>query len=520
MGSDSVADLEGEAAMGRRAIVVVHGVGSQRKGESLNQVAEPLVRYLRWHMGRREEDPETVRLDVDLRPDHGPARITIRFTLGSQTEEWKITEAWWAERFHPSPADFVMRWGFAVLVHHAGSIVFGLFLRHLPVYRARTHPPSFDPAYRSPSVTALSRAWDVLVALVVGVVYVPAWIAALFLASLFYIVAQLPPWLLVPQPAAAFQRALINALVHGVGDQQVMTSNYVARDAAARSVVETLAPHLWREHPDYRSCDTVTVIAHSGGCVVSYHALSDWDVKAWLGSDAEGRSRLTWFTVGSGLNLAYGMGWRDRFWDRGLARQIKWVDVWARYDPVPHGQARPEMVQRIRGSGGGFENVRVVNRENPFGDHGAYWSNYEEVVSRFVYEIMGELPQDDTLRASLQPSLEEIDRHRTGVARFVWIRAAIALLVVLAARVGDQGARLGGSLLDRLPGLTSMEWPLGSLARWLAPWDDSLAARSSLGPVGPDALLGLALLGVGAYLAYRLVTLWWRGLLERNEDWR
>lgn len=500
--------------MPRRAIVVVHGVGSQKKGETLNAIAEPLVRYLRRYLG-----PHALELDADLRPEHGPARATLRFQVGPLEEEWAMTEARWAEAFHPSPADPVMRWGFRILWEHTYSIVFGVFLRHLPWFPKRHYPPPTNPVYQDPPSSVAMRLWNVLVALAVAVIYLPAWLMVLSLASVFYLAAQLPSWLLVVGPAARLQRLLIEQLVNGVGDQQSMTSNPIARNAASRTVLRALAPHLDSRRDDYRYCETVTVVAHSGGCVVSHDALTDREIKAWsFRANGAQPTRVSWFTVGSGLNLAYRVAPHDPHWERTLDARIRWTDLWARYDPVPHGPVPPKLQRAVRGAHGAFESVRVVNRDNPFADHSEYWGNHEEVMSRLVYEVLGERPAGHPLWQRIAPDLQqEIVRHRRGVARFVWVRFGVALTMLGVAWAFDLAAWLGDRLLERIGPLAGAPFPIGAIDRWLA--ERPAFSVPFAGPLGANALLGLAILGIVSYLAYRLITLWFQGPLERRDQW-
>src|SRR5262249_5634713 len=136
--------------------------------ETLNFIVEPLLRYL--HRFWRPRDPAAVVIDVEMRP-----------------------------------ADPVMRWGFRILVRHLFSIADGVFFRHL---RAPTDASRSDnPVYRDPPTLRLGRVFDFVVAVAVGLVYLPAWIAILVLVSMFYLIAQLPSWLLIVGPAAALQQA-------------------------------------------------------------------------------------------------------------------------------------------------------------------------------------------------------------------------------------------------------------------------------------------------------------------------
>ena len=93
---------------------------------------------------------------------------------------------------------------------------------------------------------------------------------------------------------------------------------------------------------------------------------------------------------------------------------------------------------------------------------------------------------------------------------FVLLRL-IAAAVVLVSSVFGLAAFIGALLLDLLRQL-ALPWPFSHVKDWLT-------TNPGLGPIGVDAFLGVAVLGVAAYLGYRLFTLLRRGALELGQDW-
>src|SRR5262249_25505425 len=152
----------------------------------------------------------------------------------------------------------------------------------------------------------------------------------------------------------ALRAHLLNFLTRGIGDQQATTNREVAVAAAANTVATALYPFIAPQARRWRAFDydTVTVIAHSGGCVVTFAALAGGEVRRWLRGKSDGAPsdrRVTWITVGSGLDLAWRMQApskaRDQaFWHRRIDDYVNWIDIYARYDPVPPGEAPPAMV--------------------------------------------------------------------------------------------------------------------------------------------------------------------------------
>ena len=92
-----------------RGIVIVHGVGSTRKGSYIDSFAEPLAAYVGTSLGF-----DNVSLDVNHEPDGGGqtwATLCLG-TKGAEPEEtWHIREAWWTESFRASKPQSVLFWG-------------------------------------------------------------------------------------------------------------------------------------------------------------------------------------------------------------------------------------------------------------------------------------------------------------------------------------------------------------------------------------------------------------------------
>jgi hypothetical protein len=129
-----------------------------------------------------------------------------------------------------------------------------------------------------------------------------------------------------------------------------------------------------------RECERIAVIAHSQGTVVAYDALCSGAVLP------EDLARVkTFVTFGSALNNA---------WDKrlvpartcrlrtALPTSINWINVWSAYDPVSGGDLRtPDHIRRPD------EDLEVTNWMNVILDHGGYFTNREEFLSRLAQEL-------------------------------------------------------------------------------------------------------------------------------------
>jgi hypothetical protein len=294
------------------------------------------------------------------------------------------------------------------------------------------------------------------------------------------------------------------------------------------------------------------LVAHSGGAIVSFATLSD---PAYLD-----RQVAKLITIGEGLKLAWSLA--DERQDEhltGRARlggdlrarpRLRWVDVWASYDPAPAGGlperahlklADPDQVERLRHEYRGstvVEDRAVTNRMSVARDHGTYWENAEGFLVPLVRHLDDAL--GDGSRSRFYERQEdrwariERRRQRVGVlAGWDWLGSltgAFAALVLLAAdnipAVGQllpgQAGRLAAAgdgltqLINALPGGSILGAPFaayGQLVGWLVRGAadaiggpsltaDAVAVLDFLGRGGAGAL-GLGLVGV---LLYALVS--------------
>ncbi len=498
-----------------RGIVIVHGVGEHARGAYLGSFVEPLARYLKT-INRNAARAGEVWLEVDADQADRTSWATLHLTDPddpANAEEWHIREAWWHGAFRPSAAQTVLSWAVVAGVvlscvtvknvllrnlvrtvvpdfEHNADFVRSRFGRWLTRSELQGRPAAGDPPRRLPpqgeGVWAVpgARWWKAILDAVI-------WLAFCFGYSVLALVALLalvPFYLLLLNPLAIFfpaqvgklQRALVNGLVNSIGDQQAVTSRLFALAGTSNEVASALWPMICAEgivdrahrKPGFTGFKSVTVVAHSGGCVVSYDAIAGHQVQKWLAEPPPAGfscpQRINWVTAGSGLNLA----WRMRrasdaaFW-RPISR-VNWLNIYARYDPIPQGPPPDELVTQViaprlpDGSVNAlvnppYVNLRVANTDLPTGDHTSYWQNQEEVLSRVVHMI-----RDDRLAArALDPQVTDVpadtfkslsknvvasvaagERHRnrvvvTPAAAGVILTVIGALLVGFSREIGD-----------------------------------------------------------------------------------
>ncbi|MBI2888016.1 MAG: hypothetical protein HYY02_12505 [Chloroflexi bacterium] len=420
-----------------RLICLVHGVGSQPKGEFLEQVVAPLMRWVAAWPG---VGPAEFR--AQLRPEQGPARATVRIVFPRRTERWEFVEAHWASAFYPEAEPAVLTWGYRMLLELPEIVP-----KMLREVFGDDPPPRLDPAYRPLPKAFPSRLYDWLVGSVLGIVWHAFYLAALALGVAFFLLSLLPSWLLAPDLARRVLRGLMETLVAGIGDLLAMARNPASLASISNTLAEAIRPHLAPTDGTAPPASLV-VLAHSGGATAAFYSLSGADFwRSVAGADGP-PIPTTLITAGSSLNFA----WLTRRWLVGAAQQplwrrqlpagLRWVDVYTRYDPVPHGQPRDDLVGAVRG-GAELNVVRVVNHDSFFDDHGAYWENYLEFVPRFAYEIMG---QDAAALRRIDWDGIRSRRRRVGAQTFLRLLAAALSLGALAAYQGEAYQATSGLL--------------------------------------------------------------------------
>jgi hypothetical protein len=487
----------------RRGIVVVHGVGTQQREDQLDIVVEPLVEFLGQALGHGN-------VELVTRPHRAGERLvsaTIHLRdphSGQWIEEWHVREAWWAESFVPSSSRTVLGWAVRAFGFFIAATLRNVWWRNV---RRAFLGPQEPQGHGVWTIPTGGRFYSVLDALAWGVImgaYLLLAIVGFCFIVPLYTFLSLPLLPIIPQVVADVRRSLINLITGGIGDQQAMTNRRVAVSAAANVISTALYPFLDPSALDehHATYETVTMLAHSGGCVVPYEALAGEQVTQWLAADPPGR-RVNFVTLGSGLNLAWKMRapHKDRdwvFWHRRMDHQVNWVDIYARYDPVPQGAAPEELVDALMGADQAarpYVSVRVANDDWPPTDHGAYWWNFPEVMSRVVDVISdsrwGQAPLDtdpgeftDGLlhNAVVQAVTKQGVPHRRKVTtaqtlRLVFGLGTLALLGAYRANVIELGQRVASlagwpwaptrvweSLADRL--LPPLPW-LPELLHWL-----------------------------------------------------
>ncbi|MEX2046150.1 MAG: hypothetical protein WEE03_03235 [Chloroflexota bacterium] len=443
----------------RVGVVFVHGIGQQSESYTVREFGGPLLHWLQeWHK-RRERDLCVTSSDLSYgEAAERPARFTLDLGAveGHPAQTWIFAEAWWAARLSAPNLDEMTWWGLK------SAVVRSLHLAEVVVASFRKLPGS-------PKAII-----EVLSSILLFLGYVAAAILSIPLILGLYLLAQ------IPGPVERAVMGLRNFVQDQIGDFYTFMWDDIQAVHIRGSVAAAI--HFLVEK---RECDRIAVVAHSQGTVVAYDALCSGAV---LPADL---ARVKSFiTFGSALNNA----WDQRLVPARTCRlreplpaSIHWINVWSAYDPVTGGELRtPDHIRRPD------EELEVTNWMNVILDHGGYFTNREEFLSRLVQEL--ESP-GDRQRSRFYPDGGEKpwrDRRRDRVLTLVTWRVvamlAFAVGVFARIRAADRLRADGEAVwawLMTLPIVGGVVILLDQHAAWLA-WAERLGAR---------------MLGIGFWLA-------------------
>jgi hypothetical protein len=483
--------------------VFVHGIGSQRPGETLLDWSRPLIRLLtEWRIARGLPPDPVVTSDVDF-SGATPPSIELAIPAGpvgaedepAPPQRWVLTEAWWASRVQPPSLGSMTSW----LRQDFGRVVAGIRTgfdrrsssdaRRRELLRRTDRHPQLKAAgldeRRWAWIDPLDRLQARALSLALGV----AWIVGALVLVPYAALRALPVKALRD---AAGLRQLDSFLVDWFGDMRILLHD----PAQAGNIRAQLAGAIGGLVA--RGCGPIVVVAHSGGAVVSFTTLTD-----------PGHARLPvtkLITLGQGLDLAWqlenawcGLPPGDRLTPRleTVGWPARWVDFWASYDPATGGPLNPPDGVDARPT-----EMPVRNRMSLLDDHGTYWDNDEE----FLIPLLRQLDTPDG-----PPSRSRFFRDRLSeLIRVEWRRQRVGVLaawrwvclVTAGAAIGGaalHAALFHGDRLRRLGETVADAWgaiPGGSLLAGPIDWVAGLASWPGWLPTLGEWLLGMILVAL------------------------
>lgn len=415
----------------RVGIVFVHGVGSQRKGDTLREFGTPLVDWVEeWHRDRTTGFRVTWSELAPQGAEPAAAGLIIPDWKDDATGDvhpgqvWVLTEAWWAPRVEPPPLKTMVFWA----RQRVWRLIRGL------IEGAAT-------AATLPLSASGKRGWiERFFQLVNAVGIVIVYGAAEVLLSLLLLVLLAAALLPIPSlDRLILVRLARPLLTNNVGDFHVCLYDRLQAVDVRQSVFEAVT---WLVRT--AGCDRVVVAAHSGGTVVAADALGTRDVVG-MGAGQHAlpehlKKVKTLITFGAALNAAWDeYTYSARSADKP-AREIPkgllydgpqgtaWLNFWTHFDwalpgrGLDHGPAK---------AGRKLFSLPVTNGLSPATDHGGYFSNYEEFISRLAQEADSpSTPQNGTEHQRSRffpgevPDAERVLLRYARVSMLTWWRFA------------------------------------------------------------------------------------------------
>ena len=439
----------------RTGVVWVHGIGTQKARESLFDWTRPILDvFAEW---RRSYDDDHPDAEIGENPvtaasvsnaDNAWIAVDIPAFANRERGQWLFTEAYWAGDVRPPTFAAAASY----LLGRLPTIISGIASGYGYRETARTERlRRLRKEFRDhPSVGELDRASDPWWGITDRLDSV--WQAPLTRALIMTI--SIPVSVVVLAVYAALHAIPIQAIrkrveiaaadtfiVEWFADLAVILDD-LSQSAAIRTRLLERVGWLRRNQ-----CDDVVLLAHSGGTIVSYATLlrypaADLDVAKLI-------------TFGEAIKLGWRLerevgDWRAGNSIRGDLKaghpKLRWVDVWASYDPAPSGPMAPvdgcplvavdKLSLEPKCDGIEVESRPVTNFMSLAEDHGGYWSNDEGFLVPVIRHIDDPSGTGDGSRFYSDALLRTLrtERRRRRVAMLLaWRWAAFAAgLVALA----------------------------------------------------------------------------------------
>lgn len=531
----------------RTGIVFVHGIGTQAARETLFDWARPIIDVLAaW---RREHDEAHPDATIGENPV-GSASVTdpanpwievdIPAAGGRPRHQWLFTEAYWAGDVRPPSFPDAA----AYLLRRIRGIVRGITDGYgVREDRRRVRLEALMDANRDdpdPIVQArvaelgrsLSRRWAITDALD-GLWQLPPvrWllggvgtVAALVTLAVYTALHAIPIDAIKRKVDLA---AADTFIVEWFGDLPVILDDQAQAAAIRTRLLERVR---WLKA---NGCGDIVLVAHSGGTIVAYGTL--------LRYDRVDLPVTKLVTLGEALKLGWRLEMETGGWVPGNPIRgdltanhpdLRWVDVWASYDPAPSGELvaidgcplvpverfadLPDDV-RIH-----VESRPVTNFLHLGDDHGGYWRNDEGFLIPLIRHI-DDAPGDGSGSRFFGNPLDRTvrtERRRRRVSILLawrWASFGVAVVAVLAAAWRSNLAATGDAVagvFGLLPGHELVSGPIDGIGRAVAVILGAIAwpaAADALGAAGPPVLGALVPLaavfaifqrGVGSWTAH------------------
>src|SRR5256714_2930921 len=488
----------GEAT--RVGIVFVHGIGTQKPAETFLDWSSSIVRMLEaWRLEQGFGVDPVVRSQFAFSPSALPfLELDIPAHGDRAGSRWIVTEALWAEAVRAPTLDVAARY----LRDRLWTIVSGIRAGYRPredSWRERTRATRAEDlapadAWIADRTAELGGRWWRWIGAVDALQrsVLTQWLVVLPLVALgtllLTIWAPLRKIPIGPLRDFADARIVDSVLTDWFGDLPVLLDDPVQAANVRARVAEAISAL------EGQGCDSIVLVAHSGGAIVAFETLLD---PAYLPESQRPIRVDKVLTIGEGLNLGWRLEGAERHaldpghrlaGDLGTARpRLRWVDVWASFDPAPAGPlVAPHGVALDVGTPGEraipatespdgrlvVESRPVTNLMSLRNDHGGYWDNDEGWLVPLLRHVDDPRGSGQSSRFYPVEALRtvRIERRRQRVAALAgwrWLVAAAAFIGVVAGGLAAGAPLLAGTtaiaIWNRVPGGELIAGPLAGI---------------------------------------------------------
>jgi hypothetical protein len=532
----------------RTGIVWVHGIGAQKARESLFDWTRPIIDVFgEW---RREYDQANPLATIGENPvgsasvsdpENAWIEVDIPAYRDRPRAQWLFTEAYWAGDVRPPSFATAASYLLGRLRGIIRGITLGWGLRETRRMRRLTDlRKEFAEDPRALELElAFSKRWQVTDRLdaiwqqpvVRWTLMIVATGVALLALAVYAALHAIP----IPPLQKRLEIAAADTfIVEWFGDLPVLLDDQSQAAAIRTRLLERVA---WLKA---RNCDDIVLLAHSGGTIVSYATL--------LRYSADELPVAKLITLGEAIKLGWRLEQEIGDWFPGNSvrgdlkanhADLRWVDIWASYDPAPGGQmectegAPLVSVEKLSATPPDgpieVESRPVTNFMHIGLDHGGYWSNDEGFlipVIRHIDDPHGDGTASRFFHDALDRTLRT-ERRRRRVALLLawrWTALAAAILAVAGLVVGaTDAAATGGWVVaawSLVPGHEIIGGTItgfGHLLEVVLTAVGAAGVAAWLGQVGPSVLGGLVPVAASWFIYSRGVKSWFaHDALERK----
>ena len=522
----------------RTGIVFVHGIGTQVARETLFDWARPVIDVLgEW---RREYDRSNPQAPIGENPVGSasvsdPSNPWIEVDIPAfgerEREQWLFTEAYWAGDVRPPSFTDAARYLLRQIPGIAKGIAKGYGNRERrrgqrlerlikenqsstdAVVRERVAEIEQSLRGRWQITDALDGIWQepIVRNLLAGV----GTATALLVLAIYSALHAIPIGAIRKRVEIAMADMFI---IEWFGDLPVILDDQSQSAAIRTRLVERVR---WLRD---NGCSNVVLVAHSGGTIVSFATLLRYDDATFP------VTKLV--TLGEAIKLGWSLETKAKEWVPGNSIRgnvkvnhpaMRWVDVWASYDPAPSGELRGcreaplisvERVPDVTSGRYQFVESRPVTNFMHLGlDHGGYWLNDEGFLIPLIRHIDDPTGDGSASRFYSDPlgrtvRTERRIRRVSLLLAWRWTALLFGVLAVAAAAIRTSLTAAGhavAGVFGLLPGHELVTGTIDGIGNAVSVVFNSLgltAIPEWLAGVGP-VVLGALIPVVGTFLVYR-----------------